>query len=245
MTDPAFSCISWNIHRGRGADGRIDPDRIHTVLAEEVWAEGADALCLQEADAEAPPHRGVLDIAQVQAITGLRHVHVAAALRSTPASHGFLGVVTFLHPRWQITGARLIDLPGLHPRGAVLVNAQDGARRLRLVNTHLSLAQPLRVAQMRTIGQSLHRVAGGPTLLCGDFNEWRPWGGLAFAAAVLQDRYRGPARRTFPVGRPLLPLDRMLVTAPARIRSLDVLDGPGIRAASDHRPIYGQVALGG
>ena len=39
-------------------------------------------------------------------------------------------------------------------------------------------------------------------------------------------------------------LDRVLATAPAKVRRLDVLDGAGIRSASDHRPILGTVDLG-
>ncbi|MEO0911497.1 MAG: endonuclease/exonuclease/phosphatase family protein [Pseudomonadota bacterium] len=243
MCADTVTCVSWNIHRGRGGDGRVDPGRVMDVLEAEVWAPGADALFLQEADAETAPHAGVLDVARIEAATGLRHAQGARAARSTEAAHGFLGVVTFLHPRWAIEAVHLVDLPGLCPRSAVVVDARSEARLVRFCNTHLSLSQILRIAQMRTLGQHFRRLAPCPTILCGDFNEWRPWGGLAFSRRVLMETYRGPARATFPVGRPLLPLDRILVKAPGRVVDVSVLDGAGIRAASDHRPILGRVSL--
>ena len=53
----------------------------------------------------------------------------------------------------------------------------------------------------------------------------------------------GPAPATFPTGRPVLPLDRVLATPPARVVAARALDGPGIRIASDHRPLLAQIAL--
>jgi endonuclease/exonuclease/phosphatase family metal-dependent hydrolase len=112
-----------------------------------------------------------------------------------------------------------------------------------VVATHLSLGQPLRVAQMRVIGQYLDRRPDMPTIVMGDLNEWRPWGGAALSPRLLGRRLAGPAPATFPVGRPLLPLDRILAAAPARVRAVRVLDGALTRAASDHRPLAAEVAL--
>ncbi|WP_339975833.1 endonuclease/exonuclease/phosphatase family protein [Gymnodinialimonas mytili] len=247
-TDPStpnsVTCVSWNIHRGRGGDGRVDAARVLDVLKSEVWQSGADALFLQEADDEAPPHRGVLDIDRIEADTGLRYTQLGVDHRSTLESHGFLGVVAFLHPRWHVQSVRLVDLPGHCPRGAVIIDAAQGDRALRFCATHLSLSQGLRIAQMRTLGQHFRRHDPRQTIICGDLNEWRPWGGAALSRKVLMDRFTGPTAPTFPVRQPVLPLDRVLTNAPGRVTDLRVLDGPGIRAASDHRPIYGRISLG-
>ena len=101
------------------------------------------------------------------------------------------------------------------------------------------------MAQMRTIGQHLFRRAKRPTILAGDLNEWRPWGGLALSRRVTGLDLKGPAPLTFPAKRPILPLDRVLVTPPARVIEARVLDGPGIRMASDHRPLRARIALPG
>lgn len=239
-----LSCITWNIHRGRGNDGCINPARTLGVLRREVWQGGGDALILQEADAEAAPHHGVLEIASVEAATGLRHAQSDPAARSTADSHGFLGVIVYLHPTIKVETVRLVDLPGLCARGAVVVDMQKAGIKLRLVATHLSLSQALRVVQMRTLAQHLRRRDARQTILCGDLNEWRPWGGLALARRTLGQAFDGPALPSFPVARPLLPLDRVLTTAPGSVTQASVLDGPGIRAASDHRPLRACVTIG-
>lgn len=237
------TCISWNIHRGRGNDGRVDPDRTLDVVRDEVWRDGADALFLQEADEEAHPYHGVLDVARVEAITGLCHVQGCATRRSSAHSHGFNGVVAYLHPDIEVEAVRLIDLAGVCPRGALVLDTARHGLSFRFVVTHLSLSQALRVVQMRAIGQHLRRCDARPLILCGDLNEWRPWGGMALTKRIVGQRLHGPARRTFPVRLPCLPLDRILTNSPGFVSDFQVLNGPGIRMASDHRPVMGRVIL--
>lgn len=241
---PDFSCISWNIHRCRGNDGRVDPDRIVQVLADEVWSDGVDALILQEADQECPPHAGLLDIAAVEAATGLRYAHGPVERRWAKGSHGFLGVILFLHPDIQVNHMTLLDLPGHCHRGAAVADLSHGQTQFRLIGTHLSLWQGLRLAQMRIIGQYLFRQSSLPTILTGDLNEWRPWGGLALSPRLIGAEFQGPAKPTFPISRPVFPLDRVLASAPAKVLTTQVLDGPGIRMASDHRPLMAELRLG-
>lgn len=245
MTQPSakLSCVSWNIHRCRGNDGVVDPTRTLDVLRDEVWHPKADALILQEADEETRPHRGLLDIARLQSDTGLVHLHGDSRSRWGAESHGFLGVIVFLSPATRVDDLVLLDLPGHCHRGAVIVDAHRAGHDFRLIGTHLSLSQALRIVQLRTIGQHLRRRDPRQTILCGDLNEWRPWGGWALSRRVLGAPFHGPAAATFPVGRPMLPLDRVLTTAPGRVSSLRVLDGPGIRMASDHRPLAAEIDL--
>jgi endonuclease/exonuclease/phosphatase family metal-dependent hydrolase len=242
--DPALACVSWNIHRGKGNDGRVDPVRTVDVLLTEVAHPGTDILVLQEADEECRPHRGLLDIPRVEAETGLRHAHADERLRWGTESHGFLGVILFMDPDIMVEDVALLDLPGHCHRGAVVIDANRDGRAFRVIGTHLSLGQPARIAQMRVIGQHLRRRSARQTLLIGDLNEWRPWGGLALSPRVLGHTLQGPARASFPVKRPFLPLDRILTTAPGRVDGMRALDGPGIRLASDHRPVAARVSLG-
>ena len=245
MAHRSFSCISWNIHRCRGNDGRVDQDRIVQVLADEIWTDGTDALILQEADQECPPHGGLLDIAAVEAATGLRYAHAPVERRWAAGSHGFLGVIMFLRPDITVEVMNLVDLPGHCHRGAVVADLARGDQQFRLIGTHMSLWQGLRLAQLRIISQYLFRQEARPTVLVGDLNEWRPWGGLALSPRLLGTAFKGPAKGTFPISRPILPLDRILATEPARVATTRVLDGPGIRIASDHRPLSAEIALPG
>ncbi|MEL7151288.1 MAG: endonuclease/exonuclease/phosphatase family protein [Pseudomonadota bacterium] len=239
--ETVLSCVSWNIHRGRGQDGVVNPARTVDVLAEEVCGPENELLLLQEADEECPPHGGFLDISAIEARTGLRYAHTSEHTRWGPASHGFLGVVCFVHPALELRDVSVLDLPGHCHRGAVILEAAKDGQPFRMVSMHLSLSQPLRIVQMRTLGQHLFRKPDRPTVLCGDMNEWRPWGGFAFSKTALCAAFSGPAPATFPVGRPFLPLDRFLASGGARIDAAEVLDGPGIRVASDHRPLSARV----
>ena len=238
-----LSTISWNIHRGRGEDGVVDPGRTADVLSREVVAQPADLVILQEADEQRPPHRGILDLADVEARTGLRNVHLGHDSRWGEDSHGFLGVVFLAGHEIEMERITLLDLPGHCHRGAVIADLRKDGSPMRVVGTHLSLTQVLRIAQMRTLGQHLFRRPARPTILCGDLNEWRPWGGAAFSRAVLGEKFTGPAPATFPVRRPVLPLDRFLGAGGARVLQAQALDGQGIRGASDHRPLRAEIEL--
>ena len=239
-----FSCLSWNIHRCRGNDGHIDPARTLATLQAECLGVPIDALILQEADEEVPPHGGLLDITGVEAATGLRYAHHDPRYRWADGSHGFLGTILFVADGITVENITLLDLPGRCHRGAVVADLTRGGRSFRLIGVHLSLSQPMRWAQLRTICQFMFRAPQQPTLLMGDLNEWRPWGGLALSPRFLGQDFRGPVKPTFPVNRPLLPLDRIMATAPARVVTTTVLDGPAIRATSDHRPLLAHVDLG-
>jgi endonuclease/exonuclease/phosphatase family metal-dependent hydrolase len=242
LSDGDLICVSWNVHRGKGRDGRIDPGRIRAVIAADIAPLAPDILVLQEADADCPPHAAVLDFDAIAGDLGLVSLHGDATLRWGTESHGFLGVIVLHRRDIACTAATLLDLPGHCHRGAVVADLRPQAGAgLRLVATHLSLAQWLRAVQMRTIGQHLtRRDAIGPAMpavLVGDLNEWRPWGGLALSRGVVGRRLHGPARPTFPAVRPLLPLDRALGDRPGLVAATRVLDSAGIRAASDHRPL--------
>ena len=240
-----FSCLTWNLHRCCGNDGVVDTERTLAVLQAEVWQPGADALVLTEADADGPPYPGLLDLGQLEAATGLRSVHTSPAHRWSDASHGFLGTIVLVHPDCGLDHTAVLDLPGKVHRGAVVVEMIRDGRVCRLIGAHLSLSQGLRWAQMRVIAQYIERRPEMPTILAGDLNEWRPWLGLAFSHKGFGLSFKGPAKGTFPVRRPVLPLDRVLTAGAARVLSTKILDGPGIRLVSDHRPLRAEVVLTG
>lgn len=239
-----YGCATWNIHRARGSDGVINPGRIERVIAGDIAATKPDILALQEADAEDPPYEGFLDTAAIEAATGLDWVHHRPNTRWGPKSSGFLGTILFLHPDFMVQSLTLVDLPGHYPRGAVVAEVIRGGAALRIIATHLSLLQGLRVLQMRTLGQHIARRPAMRTMLLGDLNEWRPWGGFALSKRVTGLKLRGPAGRSFPVGRPVLPLDRILIDGPEPPMQLRVLDSLDIRAASDHRPVAARIVAG-
>ncbi len=239
----SYGCATWNIHRARGADGRVDPGRIMQVISNEIAGVVPDVLALQEADAQEPPYAGLLDMAHIEAATGLHSVHREPESRWGSESHGFLGTILLLHPEFQLHRLELVDLPGHYPRGAVVVEAHRHGCDLRIIATHLSLLQGLRALQMRTLGQHIARRPRMRTLLVGDLNEWRPWGGLALSRRFFGSTLRGPAVPSFPARRPFLSLDRILSDDAGGVTDVRALDSPQIRLASDHRPLTGRIAV--
>jgi endonuclease/exonuclease/phosphatase family metal-dependent hydrolase len=146
-------------------------------------------------------------------------------------------------PCLTVTDGAVVDLPGHYPRGAVVLDVETPAGPLRTVTLHLSLAQPLRIAQMRTLAQHLDRRRPMPLLILGDLNEWRPWGGLALSRRVTGRRLAGPVRATFPARSPVLPLDRILCDRAGTLTEVRALDGPLASTASDHRPLRAVLTL--
>ena len=81
------------------------------------------------------------------------------------------------------------------------------------------------------------------TVFLGDFNEWRPWLGLAFSPKLVGLHLQGPAWPGFPTRAPVLPLDRILTDRPKAITEFKVINNPLTNRASDHRPLTARVAI--
>ncbi|WP_254447268.1 endonuclease/exonuclease/phosphatase family protein [Ruegeria sp. HKCCA0235A] len=244
MSNSTIRCATWNIHRAKGPDGQVDPNRVANAIGTELTPLGLDILALQEADEECRPHARIVDVQNISELTGLRYTQDAPALRWGSQSDGFLGSILFLGERFQRTHADVIDLPGHCHRGAIVFETLVDGYPLRIMTMHLSLSQPLRIIQMRTIGQYLHRRPTMQTLMLGDFNEWRPWGGLMFHQRITGTAFQGPARASFPSRAPFLPLDRILTDFPDAISEVHALKSEVLVQASDHLPLTGVVKLG-
>ncbi len=241
MTD--LNCATWNIHRAVGADGQRDASRVMTAVETATGFGNLDVLALQEADTECPPHASIIDVARISHATGLTYQHDHETLRWGPQSDGFLGTILWVHPRFVRSHADVIDLPGHCHRGAISTEFTNGDMPFRIMSGHFSLMQVLRAAQMRILGQYLRRRPRMQTILLGDLNEWRPWGGFALSKQMLGGPFTGPALCTFPTKRPVLPLDRILCDQPGAVRDAQVIDTPATNLASDHRPLVATVKL--
>ncbi|WP_179380788.1 endonuclease/exonuclease/phosphatase family protein [Jannaschia marina] len=241
---PDIVCATWNVHRAVGSDRRPDGARVLDAIAADIAPERPRVFALQEADADDPPHAALLDVARLEAATGLVSVHDGPDMRWSAEGGGFLGNLLLLDPAIEILRRRIVDLPGAVPRAAVLAETMTDGVPLRLVSCHLSLVQALRAVQMRTLGQVIARAPAMQTILLGDLNEWRPWGGLALGRRASGLALAGPARRTFPSRAPMLPLDRILTDRGGTVRGARALRGAAVAAASDHLPLRARVTRG-
>jgi endonuclease/exonuclease/phosphatase family metal-dependent hydrolase len=227
---------SYNVHRCVGVDKRFDPERIATVIGEI----DADVIALQEADQRFGERAGLIDLSRLERESGLLPVPVDGFLKA----HGWHGNL-LLYRNGRVRHVHQIRLPGVEPRGALVVDLEVNSGPLRIVATHLGLLRRSRARQAAAILNAVAARSESPTLLLGDLNEWR----LGARSALLHlDPAFGPlnaALPSFPSWFPLFALDRILAKPQDLISSIEVHDTPLARIASDHLPIKARVALEG
>lgn len=227
---------SYNVHKCVGTDNRFDPDRVAAVIAE---LDG-DIVALQEAAQRFGRRTPLLDLKRLERECGLKPVVQPGAF-STEDDCGWRGNILLLR-EGAVRDARRIRLPGVEPRGALVVDVELNAGPLRIVAAHLGLLRRSRELQTAAI-LAAAATEEMPTALLGDLNEWRL--GPRSSLRNLHPTF-GPltdALPTFPSRFPLLALDRILVKPHSLISGLEVHDTPLARVASDHLPVKARLNL--
>jgi len=224
---------TWNVHSCVGVDRRHDPARTSEVVAEL----DADIVALQE-------FRYPADIA-IETRTPV----VLTALESYECALGptslrdrdrqcYGNVLLTRHP---IRAVRRIDLSHRRrePRGALLATLDVRGLTLHVIATHLGLHLGERRLQVGRIVELVDELRDAFTVILGDFNDWLPGRSLVHVL----DRRLGaaPPPRSFPVGFPLLALDRIWAQPRGALRALGVHVTPLSRVASDHLPVVAQL----
>lgn len=228
----SLALASYNIHRCFGTDGHYAPER----TAEVIDALDADVVGLQEVDM-----RLLVDgRAQLDFLASTLSFDAVAG-PNIKGRRGKFG--NALLTRWPVVAVRRADLSVRHyePRGAIVAELDVSGQPLRVVVTHLGLNAAERRLQVRHLLSALDEVGDGmPTIIMGDFNEWRPTRGALRAI----DRRFGTSlmARTFPSRLPLLPLDRIWAWPGAGLKRLSVYATPLSRITSDHLPLRAEVS---
>ena len=225
---------SYNIHKAIGLDRKRDPDRIIAILREI----DADVVALQEADRRFGERHSVLPLASLDEHTPYR----AVPLGGRPGSIGWHGNALLVRRDIESSGADVVLLPTLEPRGAVRADLVAGGHKIRIVGMHLDLSGLRRRQQVRAILGELARCEDVcATVLMGDLNEWATHGGCL--------REFGKEWRvlscglSFPSRRPVAQLDRIVVSPAWRILESRVHHSTLAARGSDHLPIYARLEL--
>jgi endonuclease/exonuclease/phosphatase family metal-dependent hydrolase len=129
-------------------------------------------------------------------------------------------------------------LPGLEPRGALLadIDLNDG-QAVRIIAAHLGLLRSSRRQQAERLIDIMRRHSARPTLLLGDFNEWRIGSQSSLNSFRTAFGSLPQAVASFPSRLPFLALDRIIADREGLIDLVSVHDSPLARVASDHLPI--------
>ncbi|WP_297773602.1 endonuclease/exonuclease/phosphatase family protein [uncultured Roseovarius sp.] len=217
---------SYNLQKCVGLDLRRRPDRILNVIADLA----AQVVVLQEADKRLSPRMAALPHEMAEA-EGWQVVEFG----QPGGSLGWHGNAMLLRPGLRVIETQHIELPGLEPRGAVRADLETNLGRLRVVGLHLGLVRRYRLLQVAAIMRALARLAPCPTVLAGDFNDWR--GGAALDA-VAQGVAFISTRPSFPALRPVARLDRLAISDELVACRAGVHVARPARVASDHLPVW-------
>jgi endonuclease/exonuclease/phosphatase family metal-dependent hydrolase len=223
---------SYNIHKCVGTDRVFDPSRIIAVLAEI----DADVVALQEADLRFGDRSGILNLDELHQKLGLIPVPIANAQKN----HGWHGNVLLVREA-TVHDTHQIALPGVEPRGALVVDMEANSVQLRVIATHFGLLRRSRKKQVEAVLQSAQSAFGRTVLLMGDLNEWRigKRSGLAGLEPIFGSfDFFAPS---YPSRYPLLALDRILCNPHQSLHNITVHSTPLSRKASDHLPITAEL----
>ena len=229
---PCTTIASYNVHKCVGTDGVFNPGRVAEVICEI----DADLIALQEADGPLGSRQGLLDLRRLELATGLTPAHLQPG-----QSHGWHGNL-ILARNGIVRGVKRISLPGLEPRGAMIVDIELKGALLRIIAAHFGLLRRSRSQQASALVEATRSVLR-PTLLLGDLNEWR----VRRRSSLLELLpHFGPLHAvlpSFPSRFPVLALDRILSRPPDLISSIEVHQTPLARTASDHLPLKARLNL--
>ncbi|WP_238365234.1 endonuclease/exonuclease/phosphatase family protein [Mesobacterium pallidum] len=223
---------SYNVRKALGLDRRRDPARTLDVVA----GLEADVIALQEADLRLGRRPSAFDAEEIARRTGL----VPLPLGGTDVSLGWHGNAILARPGIKVGETRRIDLPGTEPRGAVLTHLETTQGGLILVGTHLGLLRRDRARQTRALQEALKQMPDAPAVILGDFNEWRAVGGLA---PLDRDFHLLAPGRSYHAARPIAHLDRFALSKGVTASNAGVRQDLLSRKASDHLPIWADIAL--
>jgi endonuclease/exonuclease/phosphatase family metal-dependent hydrolase len=222
-----LAVATYNVHRCVGRDRKQDPDRIAGVIGEL----DATVIGVQEVQsylAGEPQHHQVTQI-----VRGTGLIAVAGPALYRPDAH--YGNALLTRERLLRVERHDLSVPGREPRGALEADLEVAGCRIRVVVAHLGLRAVERRFQARRLLEIVGRQPGVPTVLLADFNEWLFCGPPLFW--LRREMGRSCPRRSFPAYFPLLALDRIWASPPARIVRTRAHRSREARVASDHLPL--------
>lgn len=230
--------VTYNIHKCRGMDARVRPERVAAVLAEL----DPDIVALQEVV------RGKREKDQLVVIAkavGAKHYRFGATrkYRGADCGNAIISKLPIIsHETYDITASRV-------RRGCLRADidiGDIGGRTLRLFNAHLGtgLFERRKQAQMLIAEKMLNNPKFyGSRIMLGDFNEWtRGLTTRLLKAHMISADLRPFMRRTrtYPGIAPFMHLDHIYFDPAFQLTNVVLCKTREAKLASDHLPLMAE-----
>jgi endonuclease/exonuclease/phosphatase family metal-dependent hydrolase len=231
---------TYNIHKCRGMDRRVLPERIAEVIREL----NADVVALQEVVSvpDVSPHEDQPRFLAQQLGYDYRF--------GENRQHGLGAYGNAVLSRLPIDASENYDLTwrGRERRGAFRCDVGLGGAVVHLFNVHLGTAFFERRHQGRLLTSNIIRRDGitGPRIVVGDFNEWTKGLASVLMSGEFQSvdaRLLARFGRTYPGVLPVLHLDHFYFDRCFRLVSARLHRSKLALVASDHLPVVAELAL--
>jgi len=236
-TEGSLRVVTYNIHHAEGVDGKLDVERIASVLR----GVDADVICLQEVD-RGMARTGERNLPEEFAKLMEMRVAFEPNLIVPPSGHYGNATLTAM----EIVEQENYALPnphGVEPRGCLRVRIRWGSGAVDILNTHLGLKPDERLAQAKRIHEIMAELRaknpGGAIILAGDLNEPSTEPGLRVLLESLGDSsllIGEDKRNTVPVKKPIRQIDFILYGVTMKAMSARVIHDEVTMVASDHLP---------
>jgi len=234
---PAFTIATYNIHKCRGLDRRVRPDRIVEVLKQT----GADVIALQEVEGMDNAERQHNQVRWIADELGF-HYRIGGNRRLHGAAYGN-AVLT----RLPIAASNNHDVTWREsePRGCLEVVLELGGHRVRIFNVHLGTGYFERRYQSKRLLDIMNHDSrdAAPRLVLGDFNEW-PRGLTSHLLEThfntAEPRRRLGRARSYPGILPLAHVDHIYYDSPLEAVTVSIHRTRLALIASDHLPVVAE-----
>lgn len=231
--------VTYNIHKCRGMDRRVSPERIAEVIQET----NADVVALQEVvRAERQDQLKLL-----ADLTEFPHFSFGENRKHRGGGYG-----NAVLSKFPIEHSRNYDvtMPRREPRGLLRADIRLGnGKLLHMLNVHLGTGLLERRGQASRLMHEevlLSKDFSASRILLGDFNEWT----RGLATKRLSEHFRSaeakPARtsagrvkkmRSYPGLLPMLHLDHIYYDDALRLKTFGIHKSRKALVASDHLPL--------